>query len=304
VSIIQAAIERLQANRAAHQTPRATHSRPARTDARIAAESAAAGVTASLPSAIVWPQNTGPVVEIDAARLADRGLYAHAAFVSRQQEDYRVIRREVIAATRAKTTPEARAVGPVAVVTSALAGEGKTYTALNLALSIASEGVHDVLLVDADTVRRSLTLALDLDGVPGLLELLRHPDRNFMDYALRTSIQRLRVLPAGLPFAGASDLFSFGRVGPLFAAMNSALSAHVAIVDTAPLLLSSDTPMLADSAGQVLLVVRAGKTLQDSVRDAISRIKESVPVGLVLNDWDPLLASERQAYYGYEAYRK
>jgi len=181
---------------------------------------------------------------------------------------------------------------------------GHTYTALNLALSMASEGIHDVLLIDADTVRRSLTQALDLGDAPGLIELLGRPGRSFMDYALRTSVERLRVLPAGVPCDGASDLFSFGRVGPVVAAINSALGGHIAIVDTAPILLSSDTPVLMDSAGQVLLVVRAGHTLQDSVKDAVSRIKESVPVGVVLNDWDPLLASERQAYYGYEAYAK
>jgi len=296
-------MERLKASRAA-EPGRAAEPRAARPSARAAADSAAALVAASLPSPVIWPQTSTPVVEIDVADLNERGFYPHADFVSRQQEDYRVLRREVIAATRSKAAPDAAVIGPVAVVTSALAGEGKTYTALNLALSMASEGIHDVLLIDADTVRRSLSHALDVGDAPGLIELLGRPGRSFMDYALRTSVERLRILPAGVPCDGASDLFSFARVGPLLAAINSALGGHIAIVDTAPILLSSDTPVLMDSAGQVLLVVRAGHTLQDSVKDAVSRIKESVPVGVVLNDWDPLLASERQAYYGYEAYAK
>jgi len=303
VSIVQAAMERLKARRAA-EPGRTADPRATRHSARGAADSAAALVAASLPSPVIWPQASTPIVEIDTADLNERGLYPHADFVRRQHEDYRIIRREVIAAARSRAAPEAAAIGPVAVVTSALAGEGKTYTALNLALSMASEGLHDVLLIDADTVRRSLTHALDLADAPGLIELLGHPGRSFMDYTLRTSIERLRVLPAGVPCEGASDMFSFGRVGPVLAAINSALKGHIAIVDTAPILLSSDTPVLTDSAGQVLLVVRAGHTLQDSVKDAVSRIKESVPVGLVLNDWEPLLASERQAYYGYEAYSK
>jgi len=296
-------MERLKASRAADPS-RAAEPRAARPSARAAADSAAAVVAASLPSPVIWPQTSTPVVEIDTADLNERGMYPHADFVRRQQEDYRTIRREVIAATRSRAAPGAAVIGPIAVVTSALAGEGKTYTALNLALSMASEGIHDVLLIDADTVRRSLTQALDLGDAPGLIELLGRPGRSFMDYALRTSVERLRVLPAGVPCDGASDLFSFGRVGPVVAAINSALGGHIVIVDTAPILLSSDTPVLTDAAGQVLLVVRAGHTLQDSVKDAVSRIKQSVPVGLVLNDWDPLLASERQAYYGYEAYAK
>ena len=303
MSIVQAAMERLKASRAADPS-RAAEPRAARPSARAAADSAAAVVAASLPSPVIWPQTSTPVAEIDTADLNERGMYPHADFVRRQQEDYRTIRREVIAATRSRAAPGAAVIGPIAVVTSALAGEGKTYTALNLALSMASEGIHDVLLIDADTVRRSLTQALDLGDAPGLIELLGRPGRSFMDYALRTSVERLRVLPAGVPCDGASDLFSFGRVGPVVAAINSALGGHIVIVDTAPILLSSDTPVLTDAAGQVLLVVRAGHTLQDSVKDAVSRIKQSVPVGLVLNDWDPLLASERQAYYGYEAYAK
>ena len=303
MSIVQAAMERLKARRAA-EPGRPAEPRAARPSARAAADSAAAVVAASLPSPVIWPQTNTPIVEIDTADLNERGLYPHADFVRRQQEDYRVLRREVIAATRQRAAPDAAVIGPVTVVTSALAGEGKTYTALNLALSMASEGIHDVLLIDADTVRRSLTHALDLGDAPGLIELLGRPGASFTDYALRTSIERLRVVPAGVPCEGAGDLFSFGRVGPLLAAINSAFRGHIAIVDTAPILLSSDTPVLADSAGQLLLVVRAAHTLQDSVKDALSRIKESVPVGLVLNDWEPLLASERQAYYGYEAYSK
>jgi receptor protein-tyrosine kinase len=90
----------------------------------------------------------------------------------------------------------------------------------------------------------------------------------------------------------------------LFAAISAAMQNHIVIVDTPPILLSSDTPVVTDCAGQVLLVVRAGITLQDSVKDAASRIKTSVPVGVVLNDWNPVLPSEQRAYRGYEGYEK
>jgi Mrp family chromosome partitioning ATPase len=193
-------------------------------------------------------------------------------------------------------------IGPIVAVTSALPGEGKSYTAVNLALSVASEGIHDVLLIDADTVRHRTSEALQLGSSPGLLELLAKPSRPFVEFVRSTTIERLKVLPAGQRHEGASDLFSIGRIGPLFAAISAAMQGHIVIVDTPPILLSSDTPVVTDSAGQVLLVVRAGHTLQDSVKDAASRIKPSVPVGIVLNDWNPVLPSERRAYQGYENY--
>jgi receptor protein-tyrosine kinase len=169
---------------------------------------------------------------------------------------------------------------------------------------MASEGIHDVLLIDGDTVRHSLSSAFDLEASPGLIDVLARPGKDFMQFTHPTSIDRLRFLAAGRHYDGASDLFSVGRVAPLFAAIGAALEGHVVIVDTAPILLSSETPVLTDTAGQVLLVIRAGLTLQDSIKEAASRIKSSVPVGLVLNAWEPVLPSEKKAYNGYEAYEK
>ena len=300
MSIVQSAIERMKATRAAESRlpePRVAVKPPGRS----APEAVPVAAASNMPSS-VWPEIQGSPVVVDVARLRTQGLYASPDFVRRQQEDYRSLRREVIAATRQRPSPEAPPIGPIVAVTSALPGEGKSYTAMNLALSVASEGIHDVLLIDADTVRRRVTEVLEMGALPGLLQLLEKPARNFMDYVRPSTIGRLRILPAGQRHEGASDLFSQGRVGPLFAAINAALHGHIVIVDTPPILLSSDTPVITDAAGQVLLVVRAGHTLQDSVKDAASRIKTSVPVGVVLNDWNPVLPSELRAYRGYETY--
>jgi protein-tyrosine kinase len=305
MSIVQSAIERMKATRASESMrppePRPPSVKPV---SKVPLEPAPIpAATHELPSFVVWPASNEPPVVVDLERLRAHGLYASPDFARRQQEDYRVLRREVIAATAQRPAPEAAPIGPIVAVTSALPGEGKSYTALNLALSVASEGIHDVLLIDADTVRRRTTEMLEMGAYPGLLDLLAKPTRYFTDYVRPTSIERLRVLPAGQRHEGASDLFSLARVGPLFAAINAAMKGHIVIVDTPPILLSSDTPVLTDSAGQVLLVVRAGHTLQDSVKEAMTRIKVSVPVGIVLNDWNPVLPSERRAYQDYESYR-
>jgi protein-tyrosine kinase len=297
MSIVQSTIERMKSTRVLESRP----SRPAsRAPAEVPPQPSANG---DLPAPVVWQDVAAAAVNINHDALRAQGLYPAPDFLRRQQEDYRRIRREIIAATRQRPSADAAMIGPIVVVTSALPGEGKSYTALNLALSVASEGIRDVLLIDADTVKRNITTAFGLGEASGLIDLLERSGRSFMEYVRPTSIGRLRFLPAGRRHEGASDLFSFGRVGPLFAAINAALDGHIVIVDTAPILLSSDTPVLTDSAGQVLLVVRAEQTLQDSLKDATSRVKDAVPVGLVLNDWSAVLPSDRKAYRSYyEAY--
>jgi protein-tyrosine kinase len=302
MSIVQSALVRAKSNRALEARP-AKAAGPVAVTVPVAVPAESASAAGSFRPPVSWPAG-GSVVTISYERLREQSLYPTGDLVRRQQDDYRSIRREVIAATRQRATPEGALIGPIVVVTSALPGDGKSYTALNLALSMASEGIHDVLLIDADTVRHSLTTAFDLEAAQGLIDVLARPGKGFMDFAHPTSIDRLRFLPAGRRYEGASDLFSVGRVAPLFAAITAALEGHVVIVDTAPILLSSETPVLTDTAGQVLLVIRAGHTLQDSIKDAASRIKASVPVGLVLNAWEPVLPSEKKAYNGYEAYEK
>jgi protein-tyrosine kinase len=233
-------------------------------------------------------------------KLAAAGLYPPNEFVQRVREEYRGIRRQVVAASRERVAPAERTVGPLIVVTSAMPGDGKSYTATNLALSLAREGVRDVLLIDADTARRTISKAYGLEDRPGLTELLSQRSADFLDYALLTAIPRLHVLPAGQ--RSDEDLFSAARVTPLFESLRHSMREHLVVIDTAPILMSNDTAVMADLAGQVLLVVRAGTTLQDSVREAAARVHEGVPIGIVLNDWSPLLPSDRKAYHAYGEY--
>ncbi len=294
MSIVQSAIDRLKKSQA-----EGVEKRPA---ARAAGFDTVAVGAARSRSALRWSGQ--PPANLDVERLRAAGLYPPAAFVQRIQEDYRSIRREVVAASHEKIGPAEEPVGPIVVVTSALPGDGKSYTALNLALSIASEGVHDVLLVDADSMKRSVTRACGLDERPGLMELLEKPDASFAEYSYLTTASRLYVLPAGNRSPESTDLVSAGRIGPLFHSIRSAMSGHFVITDTPPLLVASETPVLTDVAGQVLLVVRAGQSLQDSVKDAVGRIRESIPVGVVLNCWSPMLPSEKETYAAYHEYAK
>lgn len=248
-----------------------------------------------IPAPIRWPTAL-PAADFDLSRLEAAGLYPPERSAARLRNEYRAIRREVVGASQEKVPASGQPVGPIVAVTSAAPGDGKSYTALNLALSIAGQGVYDVLLVDADFVKRTISLACGLGDRTGLAELLGHPAASFFDYAYPTRTPRLHVLPAGIGARSAHDLFAPARVAAAFGAMRAAMAEHIVIVDTPPILASSDTSVVLDVVGQVLLVVRAGKSLQDSVREAVNRIRKTVPVGVILNDWTPLLPSEKNTY--------
>jgi Mrp family chromosome partitioning ATPase len=295
MSIVMSAFERSRSDRA----PQAEERPAPRSKAFDPAGLAGTSSRSPLPR---W--STQPPIDLDIERLRGRGLFPPARFVPCLQEEYRTIRREIIAASCERVGPDDEAVGPIVVLTSALPGEGKSYTALNLALSIASEDLHDVLLIDADTVKRTISAACGLEGRSGLMELLANPGSGLAEHVHPTTAARLFVLPAGTRTRASADLFCAGRVVPLFASIRAAMMGHFVIVDSPPILLSSDTSILADVAGQVLVVVRAGRSFQDTVKEAVSRIRESIPVGVVLNGWSPMLASERRTYAALSEYTK
>jgi len=291
MSIVQSALERMK-NRGQDRPQPLQESADARaTSPRVAIRS------------LVWPQTQYATVDLSVSRLQQGGLYPGEDNILKQQEDYRAIRHEVVTAMRTARAA-GDTVGPVVVITSAMPGDGKSYSAMNLALSLASEGTRDVLLVDGDTTRASLTHALGVQGQPGLLELLGSGRQNFLDYTAATTREHLRFLPAGVRTSDSADLFSSDRIGALVDAMKTTLQGHAVVFDTPPILASSETQSLVEAAGQVLLIVRANVTLQDSAREAASRIPESVPVGIVLNAWEPNSPSERKAYQLYGEYGK
>jgi capsular exopolysaccharide synthesis family protein len=252
---------------------------------------------------VCWSAHQPPA-QLDSESLRLHGLHPPPDLTVRVQNEYRSIRREVLTATLEQVGPDGHRVGPIVVVTSALPGDGKSYTAVNLALALAGEGVRETLLIDGDTIKRSLSIACGVEDRPGLMELLAHPDAGFLEYICPTNQERLHLLPAGIRPQDGGDLCSGGRVKRVFDSIRSALTGHIVVVDTPPILLSSDTPVLTDVAGQVVLVVRAGHTLQDSVKEAISLIRETVPVGVVLNAWSPAMAAEKTAYTAFEEYAR
>ena len=250
------------------------------------------------------PQPESPVaassrrVEIDLVALALAGIVSPNAPRSRIADQFRVIKRPLIANALGKGAAVVEK-GNLIVVTSALAGEGKTFTAINLAMSIATELDCTVMLVDADVSRPSVMRVLGLPPGPGLLDMVQDESLNMSDFLLRTNIDKLTVLPSGTQHPRATELLASDAMTRLLDAMAKRYPDRIIVFDSPPLLLATESQVLASHMGQVVMVVQAEKTPQSTVLQALATI-ESCPVKLMLLNQARTAATEGYGYgYGY-----
>lgn len=192
--------------------------------------------------------------------------------------------------------------GNVIVVASALPGEGKTFTAINLALSLALERGREVLLVDGDVAKPHITQLFGFESEPGLLDLVGAAGRSFEDTIVKTDYPSLYLLPAGSRNLQATEILGSERTSSMLTALASERH-RIVLIDSPPLLVTSEAGMLTSLAGQVVLVVKAAHTPQEAVLHAIETISEGKPVSLVLNQADAV-PEHRYAYYGQYGYGK
>jgi exopolysaccharide/PEP-CTERM locus tyrosine autokinase len=232
-------------------------------------------------------------VELDLPGLAAAGIVTPNAPRSHTADQFRVIKRPLISnaiGNNGSTVAHSNLI----MVTSALVGEGKTYTSINLAMSLAAEVDHTVMLVDADVARPSVPRVLGLPEGPGLLDLL-DGSSDMSSALLKTNIDKLTILPSGTPHPRATEMLASDAMRQLLADMAKRYPDRIIIFDSPPLLLTTEARALATNMGQIVLVVQAGKTLQSQVEHALTTI-ESCPVRmLVLNQ----ARADVQGAYGY-----
>ena len=242
-------------------------------------------------------------VELDFAALAAAGILVPHATRSILGDQFRVIKRPLIRNAVGKGAAKI-AHGNLIMITSALAGEGKSFTAVNLAMSIATELDHTVMLVDADVARPSVSRMLGLASSteagfgPGLLDVL--DGRAALSSAmLKTNIDKLTLLPSGTQHARATELLASDAMTRLLDEMGRRYPDRIIIFDSPPLLLTTEARVLATHMGQVVIVVHAGKTLQADVQSALATI-ENCPVRLMLLNRAQAAAESGYGYgYGY-----
>ncbi len=263
----------------------------------IPAESAASPAEIPTPVETERPKVVSARIDLDLVRIAEQGLVTPNEPRSLIAEQFRLIKRPLLGNV-AKGGPGGIARANLVGVTSALPGEGKSFTALNLAMSIAMEMDRSVLLVDADVVRPSLPRMLGVRPGPGLLDLLGSPPMEFSRALMRTNVDKLAFLQAGTLHPKSVELLASDAMLALLEEVAARYADRVIIFDTPPLLVTTESRVLASRMGQVVFVVRAGRTQQAQVTQALATI-ESCPIKLMmLNGAD----ESSDGGYGYGGY--
>jgi exopolysaccharide/PEP-CTERM locus tyrosine autokinase len=215
------------------------------------------------------------------ATLETAGVVAPPEKLHQQVSDYRQIKRQVAAASAvlaANNDPAARLI----MVSSALPGEGKTFTAINLALSLALERDSSVLLIDGDVAKPSVSRLFNVERQPGLLDALADENVNAEDLVLGTNIKGLTLLPAGKSNASANEYLSSARMQSIVARLLEDRSRYI-VLDSPPLLVTTEAAALSQHAGQVILVVRADSTVKRAVADALHLLGQRGGISTILN---------------------
>jgi protein-tyrosine kinase len=238
-------------------------------------------------------------VYIDLDALAAAGFVTPQAQRSQIADEFRVIKRPIIRNARERMGPRGERANLV-MVTSAIPAEGKSFVALNLAMSIALEIDSTVLLVDADVANPSLMTMTHLpQGSKGLLDLLTQTDTKLHDVLLRTNVEKLSLLPSGTAHGRATEMLASETMASLLEEMASRYRDRILVFDSPPLLATTEARALASHMGQIVMVVQADRTTQVLVKHALETI-ESCPVVMMVLNKAP--RPEVGSYYGQHYY--
>ena len=235
-----------------------------------------------------------PIVQIDFERLRGAGRIPSPEAARRTDDEIRRIKWPLLGAIAGRAGHGAVR-NNVILVTSALPGEGKTFTALNLALSIVRDRELRVILVDADVERPGLTPALGLEGHAGLNDVLEDPAGDVGSVTYQTDIEGLFVVPSGKWHDQAPEFFAGSRMLKVIEELTHRVGSGVIVLDSPPLLATNEAQVVTRYVGQVLFVVRAEETEQRAVREAMALIDDRASISAVLNRVQP---SAIGSYYG------
>jgi protein-tyrosine kinase len=281
--------ERVEEPPSAERLPQSTNDLNPKADNRN--EGNVAGVSPALsPAGRVSKQG-----KINLAKLRQAGMVTPDGERTQVAEEFRMIKRSLIrnAFNQGGVKIEN---GNLIMVTSSLAGEGKSFCATNLAMSIAMEMDHTVLLVDADVARPALTNYLGLETMPGLQDVLLDDKLDLADVLIKTNVEKLTILQAGTRHKHSTELLASQAMSDLLKEIADRYPDRIIIFDSPPLLLTSEASVLAAQMGQIVLVVEAETTTQRVVKEALRHVESCDVVNLIFNKAREASGGD---YYGY-----
>jgi protein-tyrosine kinase len=236
-------------------------------------------------------------ITIDRLALRANGYIAEEGKERHFADHFRRIKRPLVEKAMSK---DAAGEPRVIMITSSLPGEGKTFTSINLALSMALERDVSVLLVDCDVAKRHVGEILGLKDDVGLLDALVDESLDVESLVVETNLPGFSVLPAGRRVETTAELLSSQRMRRLVAELCQHDPRRIVLLDSPPLLITNEGRALLKVAGQVVLVMRAGHTPRHAVQDAVALFREEQAGGIVLNHVGG--GGADGYYYGYGSY--
>lgn len=244
------------------------------------------------------PAHIGRFGKVDRQALREGGFIMPDAPVTGLAEEFRIIKRQLLQAASGKTgiAPDKR---QSILVCSPSPDDGKTFCAVNLALSLATEKQVEVLLIDADFSKPEILSILGLEGSEGLMDAIADPGADPESFVIQTDIERLSVLPAGRQTNNVSEMLAAEHTRNVLDTLTQRPN-RIVVFDSPPALMASPASVLASKVGQVVMVVRADKTKETDLREAIGLLSGCDHVSLMLNGAG-FTASGRRfgSYYGY-----
>jgi exopolysaccharide/PEP-CTERM locus tyrosine autokinase len=232
------------------------------------------------------PRTARRQAPVDRIALREGGMLVPGDRVTALAEEFRMVKRQLLLTARAvaaKDSAKAADHARMILVCSAHPDEGKTFCAINLALSMAAEKDMEILLVDADFAKPDILGRLGLPEGPGLLDALAGAVDDVEDCVIDTDVPQLSVLPAGTRTNGDTELLASDRARAILDGLAKANPRRIVIFDSPPALAASPASVLAMHAGQVMLVVRADRTSESDLREAVNVLDACEQIQLLLN---------------------
>ncbi|MFO1256465.1 MAG: capsular biosynthesis protein [Sphingomonadaceae bacterium] len=237
---------------------------------------------------------------VNRQHLRDQGLIVPESSVTAVLEEFRIVKRQLLYNAGQLAQQGMGAAAQRVLICSPHPGEGKSFTAVNLALAISAEKESEVLLVDADFAKPSVLSMLGLPGGPGLMDALSNPDVDAADCVIGTDVPGLWVLPAGSATTSDSEYLSSARTRAVLDRLVEGAPNRFVIFDSPPALAASPAAELAKYVGQAVVVARADRTGEGALQDAVSLLSACPNIQLLLNAVHFSPSGRRfGSYYGY-----
>lgn len=225
----------------------------------------------------------GRFCRVDRHRVRDAGLIVPEAGITGQMEEFRIIKRQLLVQADNLRRAGGGAAAQRVLVTSALPGEGKSFCAANLALSIAAEKDCDVLLVDFDSAKNTVLSSLGLPNGPGLIDAIADPTLDIRSCVISTDVAGLSVLPGGRATSHDNEYMASARASEVLDQLTEGNPRRIVVLDSPPTLAASLPVELAKLVGQTVVVVAADSTNQSAIEDAVSLLSGCPNLQLLLN---------------------